>query len=160
MNISEVRVKLATDNKPGDDRLLAYASITFDDAWVTRDLKVIEGSKGRFVAMPSRSLKDRCGRCDRKNGVQARYCSDCGHRLADDRAEVDEATGRSKLHADICHPINAACRQLVQDAVLAAYDAELERSRLPGYVPMYDGPGPRNGGPLSARMAAAEGRVA
>ncbi|MEA1951416.1 MAG: SpoVG family protein, partial [Planctomycetota bacterium] len=53
MEITEVRVKLM--DEPGE-RLKAFCSITFDDAFVVRDLKIIEGSSGPFVARPSRNL--------------------------------------------------------------------------------------------------------
>ena len=49
MDITEVRIKLMED---AGERLQAFCSITFDDAFVVRDLKIIEGTKGSFVAMP------------------------------------------------------------------------------------------------------------
>jgi stage V sporulation protein G len=132
--ITEVRIKLMEDN---NERLLAFCSVTFDDAFVVRDLKIIEGSKGSFVAMPSRKLTDRCGPCGYKNHLRARYCNQCGHKLDEDRATRD-ANGRAKLHADIAHPINSACREVIQGAVLRAYQEERERAKLPGYVCRYD----------------------
>ena len=57
MEITEVRVKLM--DEPGE-RLQAFCSITFDDAFVVRDLKIIEGTTGPFVAMPSRKLTAHC----------------------------------------------------------------------------------------------------
>lgn len=41
-----------------EDRLKAYATITFDDCFVVRDLKIIQGHAGLFVAMPSKRRKD------------------------------------------------------------------------------------------------------
>lgn len=41
-----------------DERLCAFASIILNDAFVVKDLKVIEGNTGRFVAMPSRRGRD------------------------------------------------------------------------------------------------------
>lgn len=41
-----------------DGALRAFATITFNDCFVVRGLKVIEGGKGRFVAMPSRQRRD------------------------------------------------------------------------------------------------------
>lgn len=41
-----------------EERLKAYATITFDDCFVVRDLKIIEGNQGLFVAMPSKRRKD------------------------------------------------------------------------------------------------------
>lgn len=134
MEITEVRIKLMEDN---NERLLAFCSVTFDDAFVVRDLKIIEGSKGSFVAMPSRKLTDRCTSCGYKNHLRARFCNQCGHKLDEDRATRD-ATGRAKLHADIAHPINSACREVVQSAVIKAYQEERERAKLPGYVCTYD----------------------
>jgi stage V sporulation protein G len=132
--ITEVRIKLMEDN---NERLQAFCSVTFDDAFVVRDLKIIEGTKGSFVAMPSRKLTDRCGQCGCKNHLRARYCNQCGHKLDEDRATRD-ADGRAKLHADIAHPINSACREVIQTAVLRAFKEERDRSKQPGYVCTYD----------------------
>ena len=41
-----------------EDRLKAYVTITFDNCFVVRDLKVISGNNGLFVAMPSKKRKD------------------------------------------------------------------------------------------------------
>jgi stage V sporulation protein G len=41
-----------------EERLKAYVSITLNDAFVIRDLKVIKGNEGLFVAMPSKKRKD------------------------------------------------------------------------------------------------------
>ena len=50
MVITEVRIKLCEEN---NERLLAFCSVTFNNAFVVRDLKVIEGTKGIFVAIGS-----------------------------------------------------------------------------------------------------------
>ena len=136
MVITEVRIKLMEDNNE-NERLQAFCSVTFDDAFVVRDLKIIEGTKGPFVAMPSRKLTDRCGQCGCKNHLRARFCNQCGHKLDENRATRD-ADGRAKLHADIAHPINSACREVIQTAVLKAFQEERERSKQPGYVCTYD----------------------
>jgi len=134
--ITEVRIKLMEDNHE-NERLQAFCSVTFDDAYVVRDLKIIEGTKGSFVAMPSRKLTDRCPSCGSKNHLRARFCNQCGGKLDEDRATRD-ADGRVKLHADIAHPINSACREVIQTAVIKAFQEERERSKQPGYVCSYD----------------------
>ena len=53
MEITEVRVFPVNEEK-----LKAYATVTFDDCFVVRDLKVIHGNSGLFVAMPSKKRKD------------------------------------------------------------------------------------------------------
>ena len=135
MDITEVRVKLVDDQT---DRLKAFCSITLDEKFVVRDLKVIEGTNGLFVAMPSRKLADRCAKCGHKNHLRAKFCNECGQRLGENRMPKD-ANGRSKLHADIAHPINAACREEIQARVVAAFTTEAEASKSPDYTPaVYD----------------------
>ena len=75
MEITEVRIKLTEDS---DDRLQAFCSITFDDCFVIRDLKIIEGANGPFVAMPSRKLTAHCPKCGCKNHLRAGFCNQCG----------------------------------------------------------------------------------
>jgi stage V sporulation protein G len=134
VEITEVRVKLMEE--PGE-RLQAFCSITFDDAFVVRDLKVIEGATGPFVAMPSRKLTAHCPQCGCKNHLRAGYCNQCGARLKEQPAVKDDE-GRAKLYADIAHPINCNCRELIQQRVIAAFAEEKARSQMPGYVPSYD----------------------
>lgn len=134
MEITEVRIKLMED---AGERLQAFCSVTFDDAFVVRDLKIIDGAKGSFVAMPSRKLTDRCPKCGCKNHLRSNYCNQCGTRLGENRA-VTDSDGRAKLHADIAHPINSACREMIQKRVIAAYEEEMNRSQQPGYVSSYE----------------------
>ncbi|HLY09544.1 MAG TPA: SpoVG family protein [Planctomycetota bacterium] len=131
MEITEVRVKLIGRRS---DKLRAFCSITFDNAFVIRDLKIIEGQKGAFVAMPSRKISERCGRCGCKNHLRAKFCNDCGSRLP--APPTSETETRQKLHADIAHPINAASREAIQKRILEAYTLEVEKSKLPGYKPV------------------------
>ena len=131
MEITEVRVKLVSNK---DDRLKAFCSVTMDNEFVVRDIKVIEGAGGFFVAMPSRKMSDHCDKCGDKNHLRAKFCNNCGVKLTEDRARKD-FKGRVKLHADIAHPINAECRQKIQDKVTVAFEEEVEKSEQPGYKP-------------------------
>ena len=132
MEISEVRVKMVANK---DDRLKGFCSMTLDDEFVVRDIKVIEGTGGLFVAMPSRKMSDHCSKCGGKNHLRAKFCNNCGAALQENRARED-AKGRIKLHADIAHPINAECRHKIQDAVVQAFEAEMQKSQEPGYKPV------------------------
>ncbi len=134
MEITEVRVKLMEE---AGERLQAFCSITLDDAFVVRDLKIIEGATGPFVAMPSRKLTTHCPQCGCKNHLRAAFCNQCGVRQRDQQASKDDE-GRAKLYADIAHPINSHCREMIQQRVIQAYEEEKARSKLPGYVPSYD----------------------
>jgi len=138
VEITEVRIKLILNR---NDKLRAFCSVTLENAFVIRDLKIIEGAKGPFVAMPSRKLTDRCARCGMKNHLRAKFCNDCGSRLSPDRAPSD-GDGRAKLHADIAHPINASTRDVLHKKVIAGYHEEIEKSKQPGYHPVeiYDSP--------------------
>lgn len=91
MNITDIRVcRIANEGK-----MKAVVSVTIDGEFVVHDIKVIDGDKGLFVAMPSRKASD----------------------------------GEYK---DIAHPITSATRQLLQNAIIDAYnstpDEELSRA--------------------------------
>ena len=53
MEITEVRVTLRDE-----ERLKGFPNVTFDDAFVVRGMKIIQGNEGYFVAMPSRRRAD------------------------------------------------------------------------------------------------------
>ena len=132
MEITEIRIKLM---EASEDRLRGFCSITIENAFVIRDLKIIDGSNGPFVAMPSRKLTGNCQRCRYKNHLRSNYCNHCGTKLQHDGAGY--ATPQ-KLYADVAHPINSECREEIQQAVLAELEAELARCEQPGYRSRYD----------------------
>lgn len=80
VNITDVRVRKV--NVEG--KMKAVVSVTFDNAFVVHDVKVVEGTNGLFVAMPSRKTPE----------------------------------GEFR---DIAHPISSAAREVIQTAVLKAY---------------------------------------
>ncbi len=53
MEITEVRIFPVNE-----DKLKAYATITFDNCFIVRDLKIISGNTGLFIAMPSKKRRD------------------------------------------------------------------------------------------------------
>jgi len=123
MDITDVRVRLVTGEQA---RLKAFCSITLANEFVVQDLKVIDGPKGYFVAMPSRKLSERCPRCGTKNHLRANYCNECGQKLRppqDSTASANEA-----FYTDIAHPIDPRCREQIQQIVLKAYEEEMTRA--------------------------------
>ncbi|MBN3038285.1 MAG: septation protein SpoVG family protein [Candidatus Omnitrophica bacterium] len=130
MEITEVRIFLR-DNPA--TKLRAYATITFDNAFVVRNIKVIEGNKGLFVAMPSRRVEEPCPKCGAKNSLRSKYCNQCGSQLpqkeyslpVDSSSMSDgEKQDRRSEHRDIAHPINMETREYIQNKILEAYEAE------------------------------------
>ena len=124
MEITEVKIFL----KEGQDKKLkAYATLTFDNAFVVRNIKVIDGNKGLFVAMPSRKIKDPCPKCGFRNAVRSKFCNQCGSSLPQVEFKPaipgDEASRQSD-HKDIAHPITTECRDYIQKKVLEAYSQE------------------------------------
>ena len=135
MQITEVRIKLMED---GGERLQAFCSITFDDCFVIRDLKIIGGANGPFVAMPSRKLTGHCQQCGSKNHLRAAYCNQCGARVSHQEPAGRDDEGRAKLYADIAHPINSQCREMIQERVIQEFYQEQECAKQPGYKSRYD----------------------
>jgi len=139
MRLTDIRIKLCESHNQ-NNRLKAFCALTFDNTFVIRDVKLIDGNDGLFLAMPSRKLADHCPRCSEKNHLRARYCNNCGNHLDENRYQrYQNGNGnghnRLKLHADIAHPINAECRQAIEKEVVGAFHEEVEKSKQPGYVP-------------------------
>ncbi len=125
MEITEVRVFLK--DSP-DKKLKAYATVTFDNAFVVRNIKVIEGSNGVFIAMPSRKVKHPCPKCSFKNELRSKYCNQCGAQLPVPAvpAAVPENNAQAE-HKDIAHPVTQEFREKLQKKVLAAFDLEVKK---------------------------------
>ena len=124
MEITEVRVSLRESE---GRRLKAYATITFDNSFVVRNIKVIEGNNGLFVAMPARKLKHFCPRCGKKVEVGSQYCSHCGVQLPPVPKDAEE--NRQVTHQDLAHPINQEFRDYLQTKVLDAYHQEKKEGK-------------------------------
>ena len=151
--LGEARAPSPTGTRPGERRLKAYATLTFDHCFVVRNIKVIAGKSGLFVAMPSHKPKVACARCHYKNDLGGRYCSQCGSAVSRLSERITGATGVGRspepewrsvyppgmgrsgetadnpAHRDIAHPITMEFRQYLQQKVLAAYEAELAKAR-------------------------------
>lgn len=127
MEITEARVVLK--DSP-DKKLRAYATVTFDNAFVVRNIKVIEGTSGLFIAMPSRKIKQPCPKCNFKNELRSKFCNQCGSQqpVVAKAPVAMESTGNSQLeHKDIAHPITQSFREYLQKRVLEAYEQEVKK---------------------------------
>jgi stage V sporulation protein G len=128
MEITEVRV-FAKDSP--DKKLKAYVTVTFDNAFVVRNIKIIEGTKGLFIAMPSRKIKQPCPKCNFKNESRSKYCNQCGGQLPFVPAPVNPAEagpGVSLDQKDIAHPITQSFREYLQKSILEAFAQEKTKS--------------------------------
>jgi len=123
MEVTEIRVFL----KEGQDKKLkAYTTVTFDNAFVVRNIKVIMGPSGLFIAMPSRKMKYSCPKCGFKNEVGCKYCNGCGGAIpAKSEQELVDAKAE---HRDIAHPITQEFREYLQTRILEAYNSEVQHA--------------------------------
>lgn len=124
MDITEVRIFLK--DSP-DKKLKAYATVTFDNAFVVRNIKVIQGTNGVFIAMPSRKVKHPCPKCNFKNELRSKYCNQCGAPLPVQARPLTLDPNAQAEHKDIAHPITQGFRELLQKKVLAAYEEEIKK---------------------------------
>lgn len=130
MKVTEVRI---FPKEGADKKLRAFATITLDDCFVVRDIKIIEGNKGYFVAMPSRRVKEPCPKCSHRNIIRSRYCNQCGTKLPESAHAAEAAADPQLLqteHKDVAHPITAECREYIQRAVLEAYQKEKDKLQI------------------------------
>ncbi len=123
--ITDVKVAL---NEADSGKLKAFATMTLDDVFVVRDIKVIDGKKGLFVAMPCIQITEKCPNCGRRNAVHSRYCSNCGKALPEYTSPVPES--RKEEYRDIAHPICPECRNYIEKTIVSAYKGKLAASQL------------------------------
>ena len=123
MEITEVRIVLK--DSP-DKKLKSYATVTFDNVFVVRNIKVIEGSTGLFIAMPSRKVKQPCPKCNFKNELRSKFCNQCASVLPQGAAplEREDSASAQLEHKDIAHPITQPFREYLQKRVLETYAQE------------------------------------
>jgi stage V sporulation protein G len=127
MEITEVRI---FPKEGANSKLRAYATITIDNAFVVRNIKIIEGKTNLFIAMPSRKIKESCPKCSHKNEVRSKFCNECGEHLpvfvqpAIALASEEAHDQRQSEHKDIAHPITVEAREYIQKKILDAYQAE------------------------------------
>ncbi len=131
MKITEVRIKLATEDNPNNGRIRAYCSVILDDGFAIHDIKLIDGHKGLFLAMPARKVLDRCPECREKNPVLAKYCNDCGVRLQDNRAAI-QPNGHPRIFMDLASPTTPSVRDYFSRTVIDAYHAKIGRAQTVG----------------------------
>lgn len=121
MEITEIRI---FPKEGQDKKLKAYTTVTFDGSFVVRNIKVIQGSSGLFIAMPSRKIKNPCPKCHFKNEVGSKFCNQCGGPISSDPEEVRSADSKTE-HRDIAHPITQQFRDYLQIKILEAYEKEV-----------------------------------
>ena len=128
MKITEVRI--FPKKEDGDKKLRAFAAVTIDHCFVVRDIKIIEGGNGLFVAMPSRKTKEPCAKCHSRNSINSNYCNQCGARLESKEpkptAPEDLTAARHNAHKDIAHPITPECRHYIQKSILEAFHGQFK----------------------------------
>jgi len=131
MEITEVRVFLK--DSP-DKKLKAYVTVTFDNAFVVRNIKVIEGTNGLFIAMPSRKIKQPCPKCGFKNELRSKYCNQCAAGIPLAPVSTGQEASAQLEHKDIAHPITQPFRELLQKRVLEGYEQEKTKGPSVGHT--------------------------
>ncbi len=121
MKVTEITIRL--QNNPKNPALLAICSLVVENAFVIHEVKVIQGRKGVFVAMPQRKRTDHCPSCNASNALSSRHCHHCGIMIPGGFSEIKDCT------EDVVHPITEECRREFHSKVLAAYENELEAFR-------------------------------
>ena len=119
MEITEIRL---FPKEGQDKKLKAYTTVTFDNAFVVRNIKIIQGAEGLFIAMPSRKLKSPCSKCSFKVEVGSKFCNQCGAAVKIDERQVEQDAKAE--HRDIAHPITQEFREYLQNKILEIYKKE------------------------------------
>lgn len=138
MELTEVRIDIPSRRYKEDDRrnaLLACYSLVFDEELVIHSVKLIKGEKGEFLCMPCEKKHDHCTECWSKNHITAKYCNQCGVKLAENRMEGLPVgrNGQIKIYHDLVHPLTNDLRDYVLRECMESYTREKDRpgSELP-----------------------------
>jgi DNA-binding cell septation regulator SpoVG len=140
IRVSEVAIHIPDNLGDGrlSNKLRAGARIVIDEMLVINNIKIIEGTKGLFVQMPSDAMSDRCPDCRHKNPYSHAYCHSCGlHRERRDHPED------GRYFKDVVYPVTHEGRQVIHTAVMDAYHAKLAEAEAR-----------KGAAPLAARVAA------
>ena len=123
MQITNIQIHLIPENK---NNLLGFAVIEFDHCFIIKDVKILNGSKGMFVGMPSKKICDRCPKCHSKNPLISRFCGNCAYSLGEYR---HDASSNPSVHADIAHPVTNEFRLYLEELILNEYNYQLQREK-------------------------------
>lgn len=122
MEITDVEISV---DRNKDSHVLAYCTLNIENMFVIRDIKILMGEAGPFVAMPSRKHKQPCWHCKEKVECTAKFCTCCGapgpHRLNKDP---------EKFYHDVAHPITNECREQMERTILGAYETYKKTATL------------------------------
>lgn len=118
MEITEIRI-----TEMRNDRLKAFASVTFDGCFVIHDIKIVESPKGLLVCMPSKKAQIECADCGQRISSGSLFCPMCGKKQMIEAGAVD----KKKSRRDIAHPINDGFRVYVSDLVLASFSKKTQK---------------------------------
>jgi stage V sporulation protein G len=114
VNITNVEIILPKST----EKLLAYVTITVDDMFVVKDIRIINGKDRLVVAMPDKQRSTPCEHCSYRIRQWDKFCPRCGKPLA----------FRTIEFVDVCHPINNDCRVEIDRVVLEKYQCVLTAS--------------------------------
>ncbi len=119
MRVTTVRIRMTHPEILQRDNVEAFCTAIIDDALAVRDIKIIRGKKGAFMAMPSRKKTERCKNCGCKNRFCAKFCGECGDNLPFVTLTDDESP-----YADVVFPVSSAARKILEDAIMDSYRQE------------------------------------
>ena len=109
MNITDIQIKRCNNG-----RLLAYVAVVFDNSFIVRGLRLVQGDK-IHLAMPDKKVKYKCENCNSLCDFDSKFCKYCG------KPFTCNANGK---HLDICHPIEYGFRTYLEETVIKEYMKE------------------------------------
>ncbi len=120
MKITEIRI---FPKEGRDKKLKAYVTVIFDDVFVVRNIKIIQGLETLFIAMPSTKARVPCQECRFRNEVGNKFCNNCGSLIKTEHMSLTHTDSKSE-HRDIAHPITQQFRKYLQTEILEVYEKE------------------------------------
>lgn len=111
-------IKIFRQDSP-NSKLRAFVSVVFDNVFVVRNIRIIEGLNKLFIAMPSKKIKQPCSKCGFKNELYSKFCNQCGTRIPISSQPPDQG-----INKDFVYPIRQYFRRHLEEKILEAYKQE------------------------------------
>lgn len=99
-------------DRHNDRKLIATASVFFDDCFVVHDFRIVDTGSGVFVGMPSRPLYCKCVSCGKRLAIVTKRCPRCKQWLPEHKVK----------YIDVAHPLDNEFRYKLVAAILAALE--------------------------------------
>lgn len=130
MIVTNLRLKICDEHM-----LKAYCDVELDGQIIVHQMKIIERDGKLIICMPAKRRTTPCSSCSNSVSITDTWCGRCGHQQTSQADRVQSLKtylglreeDRVSYYQDIVHPITREARQMLEQVLLDAYLAEMNK---------------------------------